>query len=191
MNKDNIVFLPHTNLREKSQKVTNFGDELQALIDDMTAASIDWENAREHELCVGLAAVQVDILQRVVILRDDEDQKEEPTFTPLINPKLIRGSGKAVLDYEGCLSVKNLYGLVPRYPKIKIKAQDRNGAEVRITAEGQLARLIQHEIDHTNGILYVDHIKHDDNFYAINEDTGKIEKLDYEAHIKNSKDLWG
>ena len=189
MDRQNIVALPHDRLREKSAKITTFDETTKHLVHDMIAAGLDWEDNRDHELCVGLAAVQVDIHKQVVILRTDQEDKSNRDFTPLINPKIIRTSGKPEYDYEGCLSVKDIYGLVPRYPKIKIKAQDLDGQEFRLTADGFLARLIQHEIDHVNGTLYIDHIKDLDNFYKINDD-GKILKLDYEQHIATSSILW-
>lgn len=190
MNRHNIVTLPHTRLREKSVKISQFNDALVEFIQQMTEASLDWEDSRKHEFCVGLAAVQVDELKKIVILRDNLEDKEDKGFTALINPKIIKTFGTPEDDFEGCLSVKDIYGKVPRYPKVKIKAQDITGAEVRITAEGFLARLLQHEIDHTNGLVFIDHIKDNpEAFFKINEE-GKIEKLDYNLYVKNSKELW-
>ncbi|HMS23780.1 MAG TPA: peptide deformylase, partial [Candidatus Saccharibacteria bacterium] len=99
--------------------------------------------------------------------------------------------GKLVEDHEGCLSVKDIYGVVPRYEKIKVKAIDINGKPFRITATGFLARVLQHEIDHNNGTLFIDHIKEQsDKFFRL-QPSGKLEPLDYESEIKNNKDLWG
>lgn len=190
MDRNNIVTLPHDRLREKSTKISKFDTKLQELINEMTAASLDWEAHRGHEFCVGLAAIQVDVLKRVVILRDDLEDKSNNTFTTLINPKIIKTFGKPEYDFEGCLSVSDIYAHVPRYPKVKIKAQDASGNEFRVTAEGFLARLIQHEIDHTNGIVIIDHIKDDpDGFFKIGEN-GKLVKLDYETEVKDNEELW-
>lgn len=190
MDRHSIITLPHDNLRKRSQKVTFVSDEDKKIVDNMISASLDWEEHREHELCVGLAAVQVNILKRIVIIRANQEDRSEKTFITLINPKILKVQGTPEYDFEGCLSVRDIYGRVPRYPKVKVQALDINGQEFRITAEGFLARLIQHEVDHTNGILFVDHIKDEDEFYIIDEEDGKIKKLDFEQDVKNSPTLW-
>ncbi len=86
--------------------------------------------------------------------------------------------------------MKDIYAQVPRHRKVKIKAQDEDGSEFRLTAEGFQARLIQHEIDHTNGVVIIDHVRDNpDAFFRIGDD-GKISKVDYEAEIKDNDDLW-
>jgi peptide deformylase len=127
----------------------------------MQSATIDWENSREHEVGVALAAVQVGELKRIVVVRNDFNDKNDHTFTVFINPVITKYEGKLEKDYEGCLSVKNIYGKVPRYTKVRVKALGVNGREFRVTAEGFLARIFQHEIDHTNGIVFIDHIQDD------------------------------
>ena len=190
MDRTNIVALPHERLRQKSTKISSFDDDLKDFVQKMREASLDWESSREHETCVGLAAIQVDELKRVVILREDLDDKENTNFVTLVNPKIIKTYGPVEHDYEGCLSVKDIYAYVPRHTKVKIKAQDEEGNEFRLTAEGFRARLIQHEIDHTNGVLIIDHVRDDpDAFFRIDDD-GKIEKLDYETEVKDSDQLW-
>ncbi len=165
-------------------------DETRKLVDDMTSASLDWEDSRPHEISAALAAVQIDNLQRVVIIRSNFEDKAERTFTTLINPEIIKLEGELISDYEGCLSVKNIYGMVPRHSKVRIKAMDIHGNEIRFKAEGFLARVIQHEIDHTNGIVFVDHIKDKaDAFYTLDE-KGELQPLDYEKHIRNNRILW-
>lgn len=190
MDRNSIITLPHDNLRKRSNKVTFVTDEERKIIDEMIVASLDWEDHREHELCVGLAAVQVNIMKRIVIIRANQEDRTERSFITLINPKIIKVMGKPEYDFEGCLSVRDIYGNVPRYPKVKIQALDADGKEFRITAEGFLARLLQHEIDHTNGVLFIDHIKDEDQFYMIDEDDGKIKKLNYDEDIKDSPVLW-
>lgn len=191
MKKEDIITLPHVNLRHPSKKVSLSDTEsTQKLIDDMVSATLDWEDSRPHEIGAALAAVQINDLRKAVIVRSDFDDKNERDFTALINPKIIKAEGEIIYDHEGCLSVKDIYGLVPRYSKIKIKAHDINGNEVRIKAEGFLARVIQHEIDHTNGILFIDHIKDNaDAFFTLN-DKGELEALDYDTHIKENRILW-
>lgn len=190
MKKDAIITLPNAHLRAKSQRVHVVTDDTRQLIADMTSASIDWEDSRPHEISAALAAVQVDRLDKVVIVRADFDDKTNREFIALINPEIIKTEGELISDYEGCLSVKDVYGKVPRYSKIRVRALDSDGREVRFKAEGFLARVIQHEIDHTNGTLFIDHIREQpDTFYRLN-DKGELNPLDYDTAIKDNHDLW-
>lgn len=184
MTRKDVITLPHKNLRKPSRKVGLINEDILKLIQDMKSATLDWEDHREHEIGVALAAVQINKLFKVIIIKNDFDNKDDKTFTAFINPKITKVEGKPVKDYEGCLSVKDIYGLVPRYPKVKVKALDINGREFRITAEGFLARILQHEIDHTKGIMFVDHIKDQDAFYKLNSQ-GKLEKID-NAQVKSA-----
>jgi peptide deformylase len=189
MKRDDIIALPNPALRDRSQRVSRFDEQLAQLVHGMEAATLDWEDSRDHELGVALAAVQVDRLQRVIVLRNDFENKDDRTFTALINPKIIRTEGELITDYEGCLSLPDIYGKVPRYERVKIKAQDLDGNEFRLTADGFLARVIQHEIDHTNGLMFIDHIKDQPQaFYALNKD-GKLEQIDYDT-IDTDRFLW-
>lgn len=190
MTKEDIITLPNPHLRQKSARVREISDKVTKLIDQMTAAAIDWESSRPHEISAALAAVQLDHLERVVIVRSDFDNKELNDFTVLINPEIVKYEGTVEADYEGCLSVKNIYGKVPRHSKIRVKALNVEGQEVRFKAEGFLARVIQHEIDHTNGIVFIDHIKDQtESFYTLDE-KGELQPLDYDKHIKDSPILW-
>lgn len=190
MNKDNIITLPNKHLRQKSQKVGVITDDIKQLITDMRDATISWEQSRDHEVGVALAAIQVDKLYRVVVVRNNFDDKKDHTFTTFINPEITKHDGEVVEDFEGCLSIKNIYGKVPRYTKVKVKALNEDGKEFRVTAEGFLARVFQHEIDHTNGIVFIDHIKDNpEAFFHLNE-KGDLKKLDYNKEIKNNTDLW-
>jgi peptide deformylase len=190
MKKEDIITLPNPHLREKSIKVSEINDETLQLIDDMTAAAIDWESSRPHEISAALAAVQIDSLTKVVIVRSDFDNKESNEFTTLINPEIVKYEGKLVEDYEGCLSVSNVYGHVPRYSKIRVRAINTEGQEVRFKADGFLARVIQHEIDHTNGIVFIDHIKDANKAFFTLDTKGELEPLDYDTHIKDNSILW-
>ena len=107
-----------------------------------------------------------------------------------INPEITKYEGDIVEDYEGCLSIKDVYGKVPRHNKVRVKALDENGKPFRVTAEGFLARIFQHEIDHTNGIVFIDHIKDKENAFFRLEEDGKLKGLDYEKDIKNNRILW-
>ncbi len=186
MKKEDIIVLPNPSLRQKSKKVSFVDDSVKELIDNMVSATLDWEENRNHEIGVALAAVQINDLRRVVIIKENFDDKTKKEYHIYINPKVIKYMGKIEEDFEGCLSVSDMYGKVPRYTKVKVEAQDLEGNTIRVTAEGFLARIFQHEIDHTNGKLFVDHIKDkEDNFYKLKED-GQLEQLDYEKDVKQS-----
>lgn len=190
MKKEDIITLPNPHLRQKSERVHVITPEILKLVDDMTSASIDWEDNRPHEISAALAAVQIDSLERVVIVRNSFDDKDDRKFTALINPEITKTEGTPVEDYEGCLSVSDIYGRVKRAPKVRVKALDINGNTVRIKAEGYLARVLQHEIDHTHGVLFIDHIKgQTDAFFQLNND-GELDPLDYDTHVKDNTDLW-
>lgn len=190
MSKDDIITLPNEHLRQKSTRVHVVTDDTRQLIADMTSAALDWEDSRPHEISAALAAVQIDRLERAVIIRTDFETKDNREFTTLINPEIVKLEGELVADYEGCLSVRKVYGKVPRWTKIRVKALDETGQQVRFKAEGFLARVIQHEIDHTNGIVFIDHIEgQTDAFYTL-DDEGELQPLDYETHVRDNHDLW-
>jgi peptide deformylase len=190
MTKDDIIALPNPHLREKSAKVREITEEVLGLVEEMTDAAVDWENSRPHEISAALAAVQLDRMDRVVIVRSDFDDKEEKGFTALINPEIVKYEGTLETDYEGCLSVRDIYGKVPRYTKIRVKAVNIDGEEVRFKAEGFLARVIQHEIDHTQGIVFIDHIKDQEQAFYTLDEKGELQPLDYDEHVKNNHILW-
>ena len=190
MTKDDIITLPNNHLRDKSAKVHVITDDTIKLIDKMTEASLDWEDSRPHEISAALAAVQIDELSRVVIVRSDFENKSNREFMALINPEIVKYEGNIVSDYEGCLSINKVYGNVPRHTKIRVKAQDIEGNEVRFKAEGFLARVIQHEVDHTKGIVFIDHIRDNKEAFFRLDDKGELQPLDYGEHIENNTDLW-
>jgi peptide deformylase len=189
--KEDIIALPNPHLRKRSKRVGVVTDEILKLIEDMKSATLDWEASREHEVGVALAAVQIDVLYRVVVVRNNFDKREDHSFHVFINPEIVKKEGKVTEDYEGCLSIKDLYGKVPRHQKVKLKALNEHGKEFRVTVEGFLARIFQHEIDHTNGIVYIDHIKDNPKAFYRLSDQGKLEQLDYDKDVKDNAELWG
>ena len=190
MTRDDIITLPNGHLRQRSQKVGLITDEIRKLIADMEAATLDWEDSRKHEVGVALAAIQVDSKLRIVVIRNNFDDKSDRSFHTFINPKITKFEGVFEEDFEGCLSVQNIYGKVPRYTKVRVTALNENGKQIRVTAEGFLARVFQHEIDHTNGKVFIDHIKdRPETFYKLDKD-GHLKKLNYEKDVKNNKELW-
>jgi peptide deformylase len=190
MKKEDIITLPNAHLRQKSSRVHVVTDEIRTLIKDMTDASLDWEDSRPFEISAALAAVQIDQLVRVIIVRNNFEDKAEREFVALINPEITKAEGELIEDFEGCLSVKNIYGKVKRYSKIRVKALDIDGNEIRLKADGFLARVIQHEIDHCNGVVFIDHIREDTKAFYELDDAGELQPLDYAAKVENNHELW-
>ena len=131
-------------LSKKAHLVTNFDEKLALLLDDMVETLRDSGG-------VGLAAPQIGILRRVVVVINDEDQVIE-----LVNPEIIATEGEQV-GFEGCLSVPGLWGRVTRPMKVKVRAQDRNGAFFEVEGEGITARCFCHETEHLDGHLFTEH----------------------------------
>jgi peptide deformylase len=149
-----IISLPEPVLRKKARKVTDFGPELQTLIDDMV------ETMRVAP-GVGLAAPQVNASVRVIVVEYGEEDEEEKTAIPpklytVVNPEITRFSKENEVGSEGCLSIPGFAGDVERPLGITVKGLNRRGQPIRIKAEGWLARIFQHEIDHLDGVLFID-----------------------------------
>lgn len=185
-----LITLPNPNLRNSSKKVGVISSGIKTIIQDMKQTTLDWEDSREHEVGVALAAVQINELMRIVIIRENFEDKQNRNFIIFINPTITKYEGDIVEDYEGCLSIKDIYGRVPRYNKVRVKAINENGKEFRVSAEGFLARIFQHEVDHTNGKLFIDHIKDNHDAFFKLTDKGDLEALDYEKNIQNNRILW-
>jgi peptide deformylase len=157
-----IVAIPEPVLRQKARKVSDFGPELQTLIDNM----IETMRAAPG---VGLAAPQVDKPLRVIVVeyaeQEEEEEEEEennhrevvlPKLYTIVNPEIVRFSQDTEIGTEGCLSVPNFVGDVERAQAITVKGYNRRGQPMRVKAEGWLARIFQHEIDHLDGVLFID-----------------------------------
>ncbi len=154
-----IVIVPEPVLRRKAQPVTKFDDKLQALIDDMV------ETMRLAP-GVGLAAPQVGISERVIVVEyyENEEQSEEEDQTEeapkrlytVVNPEITRKSPETELGIEGCLSIPGLNGEVERHLAVTVKGLNRRGQQLTLKLKGWTARIFQHEIDHLNGILFTD-----------------------------------
>ena len=145
----NIVTIGDPVLREKSREVTLFDSKLGTLIDDMTETMFDAAG-------VGLAAPQVGILRRVCVISTDGDKVYE-----LVNPRIIKSSGEQT-GPEGCLSIPGRQGIVTRPKKLTVEAFDRFGKKVKYNVEGFTAVAFCHEMDHLDGVLYIDKTEKDD-----------------------------
>jgi peptide deformylase len=138
----NIIKIGDDVLREKAKRVEKISNNIIRLLDNMIDTMYDADG-------VGLAAPQIGISKRVIVVDVGDGLVE------LVNPEIIKGTGEEI-DIEGCLSVPNVQGEVKRFTKIVVKGLNRKGEEVSINAEGLFARALQHEIDHLEGILFVD-----------------------------------
>lgn len=187
-----IITTPDKRLREQSEKVGVIDFEVLDIINDMRKLSLDWESRHPYELSAAMAAPQMGVNKRIIIIRDDMEDKKNAHFTALINPEVTKTEGKTVTDFEGCLSVPKIYGMVPRPLKVRVKAKTEDGKEVRIKATGELARTLLHEIDHLNGVLFIDHIRDKADAFYYMDDKGELLPIkDYENEIKNNAKLWG
>ena len=185
-----IITTPDPRLRETSKKVGKATDEARKIVDEMVKASLEWEKEHPYELSAAMAAPQLGFNTRIIIIRDDMEDKKNTTFTALLDPEVIKTEGKMIKDYEGCLSVPTIYGLVPRPDKARIKAKLIDGTEVRIKATGTLTRTLLHEIDHLDGVLFIDHIKDDKDAWFELDKKGDIVPIDYETRVKGNKELF-
>ena len=185
-----IITTPDPRLRERSKKISTITPEVLKTIEQMRKLSLYWEKDHPYELSAAMAAPQMGVNQRIIVVRDNLEDKNQGTFVALINPEVIKAEGKIVTDFEGCLSVPSIYGKVPRASKVRVKALTEDGQEVRIRATGELARTLLHEIDHLNGILFIDRIKgKKDAFYEM-DDKGELVPLDYDSRIRDNQELF-
>jgi len=146
-----IIQVGNPVLRDRSIKVMRFDKTLTELVDDMIETMQDSNG-------VGLAAPQIGVLSRVIVVEmpDDEQYPHPGERFVLCNPKIVKASRETEIGEEGCLSVRGYVGQVERAVEVVISGQDIKGKKVRIKAHDFLARAFQHEIDHLNGVLYVD-----------------------------------
>ncbi|GAB4282664.1 MAG: peptide deformylase [Candidatus Promineifilaceae bacterium] len=161
-----IVTLPNEVLRKKAQPVTKFDDDLQTLIDNMI-------ETMRHAHGVGLAAPQVGIPLRLAVVETLPDTDEEGNdiegtrdLYVIVNPEIVWTSREMVSGIEGCLSIPGYLGEVYRYTEIRVRAQDRHGKKIRLRLKDWDARIFQHEIDHLDGVLYIDKLTAPENFWT-------------------------
>lgn len=162
--KKKIVLYTNQKLRKKSTNVLKIDNSVKKLVKNM----IDTIQANNG---IGLSAIQIGKPKRVIIYQytkpaKSKDSNPDISQTVLINPKIISLSKKTTEDEEGCLSFPDLYGIVKRPYNIKVEALDLDGKKLKFNAKGLEARVIQHEIDHLDGILFVDHLKDIDELYT-------------------------
>lgn len=149
-------------LRERAKKVSSYDASLGRLLDDMLETMRDAPG-------VGLAANQIGIGLQVAVIEIDGQ------ITELVNPQIVKGSGEQ-LDWEGCLSIPGFVAETPRHAKVTVKARDRHGKEFRVKGDELMARALQHEIDHLNGVLYVDHLDSIEELVRVSEAQDEVEE---------------
>ena len=150
-----LVTMDNPVLHQKAKRVRTISSSIQKLIDNMIETMHDIGGA------AGLAAPQVGIPLQVIVV---EMPEEEPIV--IINPEVVKVSGEREVS-EGCLSLPGYRGSIKRWESVTVKGRDRNGKEIRLKADGLMSQALQHEIDHINGVVYIDHLDSMDNLYKI------------------------
>ena len=161
-----IRTLPDPILRQKAKRVTRIDASVERLIDDMI------ETLRADANRAGLAAPQVGKLLRIAVIELPEQQ-----LITLINPEIVKKEGERIVQ-EGCLSIPGYFGEIKRAVTVKVKAKNRDGKEFRLKAEGLLAQALEQEIEHLDGVLYIDHLESEEKLFdAVEEDEGQPQPL--------------
>lgn len=148
MSKLDILRYPDPRLHTVAQPVAAVDDRIRTLVDDMLETMYAAEG-------VGLAATQVDVHERVIVI-DTSEGRDEPRV--LINPELLQRSDEMTMGDEGCLSVPTIYDKVPRHARVRVRALDRNGEAYEFDADGLLSVCVQHEMDHLLGKVFVEYL---------------------------------
>jgi peptide deformylase len=145
-----LIILPDPLLRQQSKPVETVDSEIQRLADDMLETMYDAPG-------IGLAAIQIGVPRRMLVIdlsRDDEENKPQV----FINPEILKVSDEVSTYEEGCLSIPDYYAEVERPASLTVGYVDRDGKQQTVEADGLLATCLQHEVDHLNGVLFIDHI---------------------------------
>jgi peptide deformylase len=153
-----VITLDDERLRQKAKKVNQFTPALKQLAEDML------ETMRTYH-GVGIAGPQIGVMQRIFVAEipasrsgTDEPHPQSGTTYILINPEIVQCAETLIEGQEGCLSIPTWYGLVERPEWVEVQAQDLNGKKFKLKVDDLLARIFQHELDHLNGVLFIDHI---------------------------------
>ena len=156
-----IRTLPDPILRQKARRVKSIDKSIDRLIDDMV-------ETMHSASGVGLAAPQVGIPLRVIVIGIPEEEE-----LALINPQMMRRTGQRLVN-EGCLSIPGYFAQVQRAEVVRVKGLDRTGKEIRLRADDLLAQALEHEIDHLNGVLYVDYLESMDELQPVEPDSTEL-----------------
>jgi len=156
-----IRTLPDMILRQKARRVKSIDKSIEKLIDDMV-------ETMHSASGVGLAAPQVGVPIRVIVIGIPDEEE-----LILINPQIVRRTGERLVN-EGCLSIPGYVAQVQRSTVVRVKGLDRTGKEIRLRADDLLAQALEHEIDHLNGVLYVDHLESMDELHPVEPDSTEL-----------------
>ena len=162
-----IVFYPDPVLREVCSPVEVVDEEVRTLVEDMVETMYDAPG-------IGLAAPQIGIKKRIIVVDvgGNSEDSSEPSLFKIINPEIVESEGK-VSGEEGCLSIPEVQESVARYETVRVEGLDPEGQKISIDADGMLAICLQHEIDHLNGVLFIDHLSRVKKEFL----RGKLKKL--------------
>ena len=159
-----IIEFPDPVLRQRARKVRKIGDSIRALADDLV-------DTMSHAGGVGLAANQIGVLKRVIVIQLPDDEEAQV----YVNPEIVQREGERRVE-EGCLSIPGFKATITRSIWVKFRGLDMESKLVRLKAEGLLAQALEHEIDHLNGILYVDHLaSHEELVPILPEEPAAVE----------------
>jgi peptide deformylase len=170
-----ILTVPNSILNRRAKKIGHIDKSIKKLINDMI------ETLREKG-GIGLAAPQMGKLIRLIVIESKGKKNHKGrkrsiiTVTVLINPEIVKKSDKKETEEEGCLSLPNIWGEVPRYNEVIVKGRNKNGQNIKIKAKGLFARVLQHEIDHLNGILFTQRVEDLSTLHKISKE-GEIIKI--------------
>lgn len=170
-----IVQLGDPVLRQTAKRVHHLDGSVHRLIDDMIESMHDASG-------VGLAAPQIGVPLRVIVTNVDEELKV------LINPEILSTSSETDISEEGCLSIKGYSGPVERALSCEVRAMNEKGKKTKVRAEGWLSRCLQHEIDHLNGILYIDRVKDKSTIHRVDEDF-EVESAEQRSDARSENEI--
>ncbi len=172
-----IIQVGDSRLREKSRPIERVTPEIRQLVDDMVETMYENDG-------VGLAAVQIGELQRILVIEIPEDEEiwGSGELYVVLNPEIVKESRETEVGVEGCLSIRGYAGEVERATEILVRGQDMQGKSFRMRPRGYLARVFQHEIDHLNGVLYIDRLVSPDRIWEVTP--GTEEAVESEAYAE-------
>lgn len=170
-----IIKVGDPRLRERSRDINEITPEVRQLIDDMVETMHDAEG-------IGLAGVQVGELERIIVIElpEDEEVPGSGEMYIVVNPEIVKSSREVETGIEGCLSIPGYVGEVDRAFEVVVRGLDRNGQAFRLRPRGYLARVFQHEIDHLDGVLYIDRLTAPDRIWGVKEGTEEKAESEHE-----------
>ncbi|MBP6005868.1 peptide deformylase [Candidatus Saccharibacteria bacterium] len=162
-----IVTIENPRIRMQSKPVDVVDQSIHAIVQDMIDTALDWESDRKGETAVALAAIQINVPLRILIIRKDFEQPSNKDFSVIINPIISEESPSTLHQHEGCLSVPDRYAKLDRPKSLVVTGTSLEGKRIKKRLRGFSARIIRHEVDHMDGKLFVDYLNDTDKKYRI------------------------